>query len=344
MDGRGCLVVVLVIAWAAYLPAAAAVNGPPYFTSTPPTEAREGDTYAYDANATDPDNDQLTYYILPVQKIGDMNIVAESGFFSWTPSKAGPQPITIWVTDGSHEVMQTFTLNITPRVNKPPVINSTPPGEAYVGELYAYKVNATDPNGGKIYYFLPQSPKGMAIDQLSGLVTWTPGAEFTNLSSFVLIAVKNTAELEADQSYTINVTRRVVVQNNPPSVRGTPVTTATEGELYFYAVDAVDPDGDRLSFCLTIGPPEMTVDSQTGVITWTPVASDVRIWDIRVAISDGTNTLNYNFSLNVRSKNIEHYNEDPAKASASPEPLCLFLPAMAVLLQISLILAWSRRR
>ncbi len=56
-----------------------------------------------------------------------------------------------------------------------PVITSTPVTEGFVGEPYSYDVNAT---GYPVPSFeLTVSPAGMAIDSVTGVITWTPGAE-----------------------------------------------------------------------------------------------------------------------------------------------------------------------
>lgn len=57
----------------------------------------------------------------------------------------------------------------------------------------------------------------------------------------------------------------------PPQITSTPPPAATETELYTYDVEATDGDeGDTVSFSLQMFPPGATIDSQSGVITWTP--------------------------------------------------------------------------
>ena len=322
-------------------PQAAAAQGPPHFTSSPPTEAAVGEPYAYDANATDPDNDPLTYYILP-PKPDNMTIDYTTGYVNWIPSKVGPQMVIIWVTDGNFQADQCFTINVTPPRNSPPNITSQPPTQAYVGQLYTYTVKAFDPDGDKVYYLLDQKPPGMTIGEQGGTINWTPSVEFVDQSVSVLIKVIDAADHAATQYFAIRVTNPLPSGNHRPVVTGTAVTNATEGSLYFYDITAVDSDGDSLSFCITLGPPGMTIDSRTGVITWTPTASDVRVWEVRVVVSDGKDNTPLNFSINVRSRNLMHYNEDPAKPGTSPEVMCMILPAMAILIMISVLVV--RRR
>ena len=54
-----------------------------------------------------------------------------------------------------------------------PQITSTPPTLATLGQPYTYPVSAS---GEDLSYALEQAPSGMAIDPLSGEVSWTPGA------------------------------------------------------------------------------------------------------------------------------------------------------------------------
>ena len=323
-------------------PVTEAAQSPPYFTSTPGTEAAVGETYIYDANATDPDNDPLTYY-LPTVKPDNMTIDYDTGYVVWTPTKVGLETVRIWVTDGKFQVDQCFTVNVTPPKNLPPEITSAPPTQAYVGQAYVYNVKATDPDGDRVYYFLDSAPPGMTMGEQSGTINWTPPVELEDQSVSVLVKVKDVQGHATTQYYALKVTRQVAVVNHPPVVVGTDVTNATQDELYFYALTAVDSDGDSLSFCITLGPSGMSIDTRTGVITWTPTAADVRVWEVRVAVSDGKATISHNFSLNVRSSHPVHFNEDPVKPSASPELLCLVPPVTSIVV-LSIAIALRSHR
>ena len=74
--------------------------------------------------------------------------------------------------------------------------------------------------------------------------------------------------------------------NHSPTITSTEITTATVGVVYTYDVDATDPDGDTLIYSLTIKPADMTIDSVTGVINWTP--DTIGGYDVIVNVEDGT--------------------------------------------------------
>lgn len=57
--------------------------------------------------------------------------------------------------------------------NSPPIIKSTPPKELQEGSTYRYQVQAEDPDGDTLRFYLQgKPPKGMVIDAKSGVVEW----------------------------------------------------------------------------------------------------------------------------------------------------------------------------
>ena len=105
-----------------------AVNLPPAITSTPPTQAYQGEAYAYAVRATDPENDTLTFQL--TTKPAGMTIDSQTGFIQWTPTTAqlGPFNVAIEVDDGQGgTATQTYTVVVSDTAsNLPPVITSTP--------------------------------------------------------------------------------------------------------------------------------------------------------------------------------------------------------------------------
>ncbi|MBI3467961.1 MAG: tandem-95 repeat protein [Planctomycetes bacterium] len=75
--------------------------------------------------------------------------------------------------------------------------------------------------------------------------------------------------------------------NVPPAFNSVPKIEAIAGREYAYAATATDPDGDSLTFKLIAGPSGMTINDQTGLLSWTPSTSDVGNHDVTVQVSDG---------------------------------------------------------
>lgn len=75
--------------------------------------------------------------------------------------------------------------------------------------------------------------------------------------------------------------------NRPPVIESSPVLAATEGEVYRYQVMATDPDPrDRIDYSLLVAPSGMTINSQTGLIEWTPLNAQVGTQTVIVRAAD----------------------------------------------------------
>ena len=87
--------------------------------------------------------------------------------------------------------------------------------------------------------------------------------------------------------------------NSSPVIESDPVTTAKEGAVYTYDVEATDPNEDTLTYSLTISPTGMTINSTTGVITWTPTEGQVGENEVVVEVSDGSKSTTQSFTIIV---------------------------------------------
>jgi len=286
------------------------INHPPAITSSPVTTGTEGVAYSYDVDASDADNDPLTY-ALTTSPAG-MTIDAATGLISWTPTgtQAGSHNVTVEVSDGRGGVAtQSFTVDVAEAVNNPPVITSSPLTTGTEGVAYSYDVDATDQDNDPLTYSLTTSPSGMTLDPATGLIGWTPSATQAG-SHNVTVEVSDGRGGVATQSFTIDVAEAV---NNPPAITSSPVTTGTEGVSYSYDVDASDADNDALTYFLTTSPAGMTIDAATGLIGWTPSATQGGSHPVTVEVSDGRGGVaTQSFSIDV----AEAINNPPAITSS----------------------------
>ena len=278
-DGRGGV---------ALLPFAVTVvgaNTPPAITSAPTGPAVAGRPYEYRVAAQDADGDPLAYSLTGTPPAG-MGIDPAAGVLTWTPTaaQAGDHPVTIAVSDGrGGSVTQSFTLRVVvPVANAAPAVTSTPVGPATVGSPYRYAVTATDPDGDPVSFALTTAPAGMAIDAGTGVLTWTPGVGQIG-DHAVVIEVSDGRGGVTTQSFTLPVVRA----NAAPAITSTPVGPARAGTPYRYAVTAIDPDGDPVSFALTTAPVGMSIDPASGVLSWTPTAGQIGDHSVTIEVSDG---------------------------------------------------------
>jgi len=85
--------------------------------------------------------------------------------------------------------------------------------------------------------------------------------------------------------------------NSSPIIESDPVTTAKEGGIYTYDVEATDPNEDTLTYSLTVSPTGMTINSTTGVISWTPTESQIGENEVVVEVSDGSRSTIQEFTI-----------------------------------------------
>ena len=180
-------------------------NRPPVFTTLPIVVAYTGAAYAYDAAASDPDDDALTFS-LPTKPTG-MTIDPASGLISWQPTvdQVGTQDVVIQVSDGhggtakqaftvcvllsaNRQVPATVDLVIQPRDNNAaPKFTSTPPTAAQVGVALQYVPVASDADVGDTLTFdAPLAPPGSTVDVATGKFLWTPEPEDVGTVTVVL--------------------------------------------------------------------------------------------------------------------------------------------------------------
>ena len=88
--------------------------------------------------------------------------------------------------------------------------------------------------------------------------------------------------------------------NNAPIIESDPITTAKEGAVYTYGVEATDPNGDILTYSLTVSPSGMTISSTTGVISWTPTTAGS--FEVTVEVSDENKSETQSFTIIVDVK------------------------------------------
>ena len=79
----------------------------------------------------------------------------------------------------------------------------------------------------------------------------------------------------------------IFVANSPPVINPSDETSKFDRKQFSHQVKATDPDGDPLTYALKAGPPGMTIDASTGLITW-PVPTDFKgTAQITVSVTDG---------------------------------------------------------
>jgi len=97
-------------------------NQAPVIVSVPTTNAEVGVSYTYNVEATDPDEDVLTYSL--TTRPTDMVINPNTGLITWIPTSSGIFGVIVKVSDGELSVIQSF--NILVKVVEDPCVPPCP--------------------------------------------------------------------------------------------------------------------------------------------------------------------------------------------------------------------------
>ncbi len=273
------------------------VNIAPTLTVPPATTIDEGTAFSATATAADPDlpANSLTFG-LAAAPLG-FAIDPASGVMAWTPAEnQGPANYTIAVvvTDSNPaaanatrlSTTNTFVLSVR-EVNSPPRMTAIPETTLNEGDSLSVSSAATDDDlpANIITYTLASAPAGAAIST-DGLVTWaTSEADGPSTNRFVVVARDNgTPSLAATNAFTVIVAE----------INAAPTLAPIENLSVHYgspiSITAVGADTDLpanvLTYTLEGAPNGMTIDPQTGLISWTPASADVGEHPVTVRVTD----------------------------------------------------------
>jgi len=263
-----------------------APNEPPTITSAAPEQATGNLPFDYPVTAIDPDGDRLSYFL--TQAPAGMAIDGDTGLVMWTPTtqQIGTHEVTVRVLDGrGGAATQTFTLSVVADTgNRPPQFVSSPLADAFSGEFYRYEAMATDADGDALVFDLVVKPSGMTIDPTSGEIAWRPTAEHVGRQHIIVRARDGRGGVDL-QSYDVLVGAAGTAPLILPPPPSTPAVALLPYAYRFYAQDA---DGDALTFRLTAGADGMTINPDTGVLSWTPTLDQIRAHVVIVSVEDSS--------------------------------------------------------
>ncbi|MFA6984719.1 MAG: Ig-like domain-containing protein [Arenimonas sp.] len=265
-------------------------NHPPSVSSIPETAALIDQAYVYALVASDLDGDALSYTLQTAPS--GMTIDASTGAVTWTPTstQAGLNPVSIVVSDGrggtathSFSILAS-TVPAGGTGNRPPSITSDPLTLVTLGQTYRYYLIAVDADGDTLTYQLAEAPPGMTIDPSTGVLAWTPSA-LGPVS--VSVRVDDGRGGASMQSFAVTTVDTDTSIDHRPVVLEPPFGDAKLGLPYDLTLQAVDADGDAMTFTLVSGPDGATVDAVTGQVAWTPDAVGTASFTVRISSGDG---------------------------------------------------------
>jgi len=185
--------------------------------------------------------------------------------------------------------------------NYAPIILTSPDEEVDEDSPYYYQISATDIDPGDVLSIsAPTKPAWLNFSYTPGETTAVLSATPTNANvgfHDVLLRVSD-GSINVDQDFTIEV----INVNDDPYFTSTPVTDATEDQEYVYKATADDDDvGDEVEITAVTIPSwlEFRNDSLIGK----PEDPEVGTHPVTLRVSDGTATVDQNFTIEVENTN-----------------------------------------
>ncbi|GIW92177.1 MAG: hypothetical protein KatS3mg110_0218 [Pirellulaceae bacterium] len=155
----------------------------------------------------------------------------------------------------------------------PPDFQSTPETLARFAIPYQYNVQTDDEASGDVHYQLVTAPQGMAIDPLTGIISWTAQPAQRG-DHTVVVRATDVAGNSAEQEFTVTVQGDELLQVRVEITRpsGVPASAFEVGETLVAHVWLRDlrsvPEGIRSAFIDLLFPPDLV--SLAGDVTFGP--------------------------------------------------------------------------
>ena len=279
-------------------------NVVPTFTSAPVVAATAGMGYSYKLTATDAWGDRLAFQAVSLPSwltLQDQGDGTATLFGNPSNANAGPNVVTVAVTDGAATALQTLTINVASVNHYPtqPTINfPTPNHPAF--QPYSKTFNAFDEDGDVLTLSVVSKPSWMTFTSNGGgsfTMSGTPSNANTGGNAFTIRASDGSRYL--DRSYSLNVT----YVNRAPTFTTTTLLGAYAHAPYSEAIVAGDPDNDALTITTVSKPTWLTVATGSdGVVsvTGTPPASPTGSHSFTLRVSDSRGAaIERTFAINL---------------------------------------------
>ena len=265
---------------------------------SPASPQSSGTRITWTANATDPDNDQISYrFLLDGKESTDW-----SGSNSWTWNTQSVAPgsykVEARIRDGKHASGDSFdgagnaTLTLLPP-NRPPVLESLAPDKASPqnrGTTVFWKAKASDPDEDRVLYkFLLD---GQPVSKWTKSNSWSWSTRDTPAGDYeirVLIrdekhADENSFDGSMNASFTLSSPNQAPVLQELKADKTSP---QSRGAGVAWTAQASDADGDPISFRFLLDDKDMTGWSASGSWTWDTSSAAPGDHNIKAVVRDG---------------------------------------------------------
>lgn len=272
-------------------------NAPPTFSTIPNQSISENKNLVFVLNATDLDNDPLTFSCTANCPPGLK--VDPKGSASWTPNytQEGVYKPTFTVTDGVYTSTQLAQITVL-HANAPPTLDAITDKTALENKAFSFTLVGKDIDKQTLTYAcITNCPTGLTVNPTSGVISWLPGYEAAG--------VYNVSFSVSDGSLTASRAAKITVQetNAPPTFSAIPNQTVLENQNLVFVLAASDLDKDPLAFICTKNCPSGLQVDPKGNVSWKPTYTQKGVYKPTFSVTDGTYTVTQLTQITVQDAN-----------------------------------------
>ena len=197
-----------------------------------------------------------------------------------------------------HEESREFQIEV---INKDPSIMVDLVTEITEGEDYYCDFDCSDDGQGEMEWVLIGSAPWLSMETATGVLSGRPTMEDVGTFNLSVVVKDGNGGIGSLDFQVV-----VIGTKKPPRFDSPDITTGKQGENYYRAYSAYDPDGNvyDLVWTLETNANFLEMDEQYGVLQGTPGKYDVGVFWVIVTVTDLDNlSANHSFELTIENVN-----------------------------------------
>jgi len=292
---------------------APAFAAPPVLNLPGPQTVTEGNLLSFNVTATDPDG-QTVFFQAANLPLGATftDHGNNTATFNWTPDtdQAGDYVVS-FLADDSFGGTANGTVSIRVlNANSEPVLFAIGDRTVERGTTQFVSLTGYDPDGDAVFYTTSPLPAYASFTDFgdgSGNITLAPSLSTPTGTTTITVTLSD-GQATASQSFQVTVTQSQQA-NNPPVLAAIGAQTVAEGQTKQVGLSASDPDGNNLSWDVTLPAFATLVPGTSGpgsivaTLRMAPTYCQAGSYSATVSVWDGTALDWETFSITVSNTN-----------------------------------------
>lgn len=207
---------------------------------------------------------------------------SKTGIFTWKPTndQSGVYPVTFKAADTEMKVTEKV-VNITIKnFNRPPVFAKVAAQKGKENINLSFAVSGSDPDGQKLIYSSTDAPSGLEINPETGIVNWVPSLEQAGKYTVTFVAT-DPEEAKVETKVAIEIVNAAFAKVAAQKIK--------ENNNLTFTVSALEQGGQKLSYSSSEAPAGLTVDAESGNVSWTPTFDQAGKYTVTLVATDVKN-------------------------------------------------------